>query len=296
MEGWELWDSRAREGSSNLHSGTSSEPLLDLPPFPSKSLLLLTRRPATTTGSASSSSISAAASWAVQQIVDHYPPIRRQRDSYPLKSEDQRMPRRVLMDDFPQYLPFVNRERQVADCVSHFAKAFTAAYDTESGQHEMMDHRDEEGDDGDDGDDNDDVYGARNPAQEAARKNYKMVIAAGGPGIGQPPPHAPSVQQVRANLRDMLVLTAPCLSVVLCQARRRGPATPSLLLGAPPLHRRTGSSTAVCGTHTDTRPCIASCTRTFTTGKGRTSSVPSLVVCSINFSSTEYTKQARWSG
>ena len=126
------------------------------------------------------------------------------------------MPRRVLMDDFPQYLPFVNRERQVADCVSHFAKAFTAAYDTETGQHEMMDHKDEDGDDGDDDDDDEDVYGTRNPAQEAARKNYKMVIAAGGPGIGQPLPHAPSVQQVRAKLRDMLELTAPCLSVVCC--------------------------------------------------------------------------------
>ena len=139
---------------------------------------------------ASFPSIPAAASWTVQRIVDHYTPMLRQQDSYPLKSEDQRMPRRVLMDDFPQYLPFVNRERQVADCVSHFAKAFTDAYDTESGLHEMMDHKDEDGEDGDDGDDDEDVYGTRNPAQEAARKNYKMVIAAGGPGIGQPPLHA----------------------------------------------------------------------------------------------------------
>jgi hypothetical protein len=93
------------------------------------------------------------------------------------------------MDDFPQYLPFVNREQQVADCVSHFAKAFTTAYDTESDQDEMTDHSDDM-----------DMYGTPNPAQEAARKNYKMVIAAGGPGIGQPPPHTLSFPQLRVGL------------------------------------------------------------------------------------------------
>ena len=166
VAGWKLLDSRA-EKAEQLHSGTSSERLLKLLPFPDESLLLLTRRRAASTASASSSSPSAASSPSVQQIVDQYPPTGRQRDSYPLKSADQRMPRRVLMDDFPQYLPFVNRERQVADCVSHFAKAFAAAYDTQSGHDEMTDHSDE------------DVYGTLNPAQEAARKNYKMVIAAG---------------------------------------------------------------------------------------------------------------------
>ena len=65
----------------------------------------------------------------------------------------------------------------------------------------MMDHKDEDGEDGDDGDDDEDVYGTRNPAQEAARKNYKMVIAAGGPGIGQPPLSCtPSIQPGQSPL------------------------------------------------------------------------------------------------
>ena len=189
VAGWKLLDSRA-EKAEQLHSGTSSQRLLKLPPFPDESLLLVTRRRGTaaSTASASSSSTFAASSPSVQQIVDQCPPIGRQRDSYPLRRAEQCMPRRVLMDDFPQYLPFVNRERQVADCVSHFAKAFAAAYDTQSGHDEMTDHSDE------------DVYGTPNPAQEAARKNYKMVIAAGGPGIGQPPPHKLSVQHVRPTL------------------------------------------------------------------------------------------------
>ena len=120
VEGWKL----TRPDDSVVEEGGRSKPLLDLPPFPSKSLLLTTRRRGTaaSTASALSSSASAASSPSIQQIVDQCPLIGRQRDSYPLRSADQRMPRRVLMDDFPQYLPFVNRERQVADCVSHFAK------------------------------------------------------------------------------------------------------------------------------------------------------------------------------
>ena len=41
---WKLLDSRDEE-AKEVTSGKSSEPLLDLPPFPSKSLLILTRRP-----------------------------------------------------------------------------------------------------------------------------------------------------------------------------------------------------------------------------------------------------------
>jgi hypothetical protein len=114
------------------------------------------------------------------------------------------MPLGVLMDDFPQYLPFVNRQRQVADCVSHFAKAFDTAYGTESDQKGTMDSSDA-------------MHRTPNPAQEAARKNYKMVIAAGGPGIGQqPPPHTLSVHQLRVPFSHMLVLTVLFLSVALC--------------------------------------------------------------------------------
>jgi hypothetical protein len=44
VAGWKLQDSRD-EKAQVLKSGKSSELLLDLPEFPSKSLLILTRRP-----------------------------------------------------------------------------------------------------------------------------------------------------------------------------------------------------------------------------------------------------------
>jgi hypothetical protein len=44
VAGWKLRDSR-EEDAKQVASGTSSEPLSDLPHFPSKSLLILTRRP-----------------------------------------------------------------------------------------------------------------------------------------------------------------------------------------------------------------------------------------------------------
>ena len=53
VAGWKLRDGREEE-AKEIASGTSSEPLSDLPHFPSKSLLILTRRPVPpiTTGSA----------------------------------------------------------------------------------------------------------------------------------------------------------------------------------------------------------------------------------------------------
>jgi hypothetical protein len=125
--------------------------------------------------SPSSVSASTAAPPSVQQIVNQYPPAGRLRLSYPLKSKDQRLPRQVWLRDFPQYLPFVNREQQVTDCVSHFAKLFSESYHTESKQ------------DGE-ADSSEATHGAPNPAKDAARQVYQMVIAAGGPGIGQLPP------------------------------------------------------------------------------------------------------------
>ena len=53
VAGWELWGSREKVGRP-IQSGTSSEPLSDLPAFPSKSLLVLTRRPIPPTTSSSS--------------------------------------------------------------------------------------------------------------------------------------------------------------------------------------------------------------------------------------------------
>jgi hypothetical protein len=64
VAGWELWGSRAKVGRP-IQSGTSSEPLSDLPDFPSKSLLVLTRRsipPTSTTSSGRASSTSASSS------------------------------------------------------------------------------------------------------------------------------------------------------------------------------------------------------------------------------------------
>jgi hypothetical protein len=76
------------------------------------------------------------------------------------------MPSQVGLDDFHQYLPFVNRERQVRQCVSHFAENFDLAY---SKSHSGVNA----------------VPETPSPSTQAARKNYKIVVAAGGPGIGQ---------------------------------------------------------------------------------------------------------------
>jgi hypothetical protein len=76
------------------------------------------------------------------------------------------MPSQVGLDDFHQYLPFVNRERQVRQCVSHFAENFDLAY---SKSHSGVNA----------------VPETPSPSTQAARKNYEMVVAAGGPGIGQ---------------------------------------------------------------------------------------------------------------
>jgi hypothetical protein len=61
VTGWKLLDSRA-EKAKQLHSGTSSERLLKLLPFPEESLLVLTRRPIPPTSSSSASSPSASSS------------------------------------------------------------------------------------------------------------------------------------------------------------------------------------------------------------------------------------------
>jgi hypothetical protein len=55
VAGWELRASRDK-GAKQVASGTSSEPLLDLPDFPSKSLLIITRRPPPPPAAGSSSS------------------------------------------------------------------------------------------------------------------------------------------------------------------------------------------------------------------------------------------------
>jgi hypothetical protein len=61
VAGWELWGSRAKAGHP-IQSGTSSERLRKLLPFPDESLLVLTRQPLPPTTSSSSSSSSASAS------------------------------------------------------------------------------------------------------------------------------------------------------------------------------------------------------------------------------------------
>ena len=61
VDGWELWASRAKAGRP-IHSGTSSERLLKLLPFPDESLLVLTRRPLPPATSSSSSSASSSSS------------------------------------------------------------------------------------------------------------------------------------------------------------------------------------------------------------------------------------------
>jgi hypothetical protein len=61
VAGWELWGSRAKAGHP-IQSGSSSERLMKLLPFPDESLLVLTRQPLPPTTSSSSSSSSASAS------------------------------------------------------------------------------------------------------------------------------------------------------------------------------------------------------------------------------------------
>jgi hypothetical protein len=58
VTGWQLRESRQLD-APQIASGTSSEPLLDLPPFPSKSLLTITRRPVPSITRSSSSSLAA---------------------------------------------------------------------------------------------------------------------------------------------------------------------------------------------------------------------------------------------
>ena len=61
VAGWALWGSLEKVGRP-IQSGTSSEPLLDLPPFPRKSLLVLIRRPLPPNTTSSSSSSPASSS------------------------------------------------------------------------------------------------------------------------------------------------------------------------------------------------------------------------------------------
>ena len=189
------------------------------------------------------------------------------------------MPRRVLMDDFPQYLPFVNRERQVADCVSHFAKAFTAAYDTESGQRW-----------------DDEPQGTRmatmattmtttrtctelpTPRRKSGAEElqdgdrsrwtwYRSAVVS----------HARFLSRRSASKlsRDMLVAHCSVPPSLLCCTRQVNMGPLHLRCcwergGTPRLRfiGRVKTSTAACRTRTDIRPCTASCTSTSKTGRG----------------------------
>lgn len=93
-----------------------------------------------------------------QQIASCYAvdPQHARRVSYPFLNQYQSLSEPVAMDDFPLYMPFVNRETQMNECVDIFTHSFISR-------------------------------GTTSTSQDAHRKNYKMVIAAGGPGIGQPP-------------------------------------------------------------------------------------------------------------
>ena len=77
VAGWELWGSLEKVGRP-IQSGTSSEPLLDLPPFPRKSLLVLIRRPLppnTTSSSSSSPAASSLPSYRPRIVSPCYPSI-----------------------------------------------------------------------------------------------------------------------------------------------------------------------------------------------------------------------------
>ena len=66
VAGWKL---QRPDGAFVKEDGRRSEPLLDLPPFPSKSLLVLTRRPIPPTTSSSSSSPPSASSTTHGQLM-----------------------------------------------------------------------------------------------------------------------------------------------------------------------------------------------------------------------------------
>ena len=95
----------------------------------------------------------------MNNIVAQYPvaaAASANRMSWPIRN-DLRLSAATVADDFPFYLPFVNREHECKECVDCFREQF------------------------------DEQRGCKvdRVTEDNALKNYTMVISAGGPGIGQ---------------------------------------------------------------------------------------------------------------
>jgi hypothetical protein len=176
VAGWRLWDSP--EKVQLLHSGTRSEPLLDLPQFPSKSLLLI-KRQLPPTAAASPPPPSVASILASLPLPESSSTTRL---SWPLKDK-QILPSSVDEMNFPMYLRFVNREEQCNQCVEHFRAQFDGLNDAIIPDFDAV----------------------------SMLKNRPVVTSAGGPGIGQshlsPHDHTEAVKTVHVCV--VLVLSRP---------------------------------------------------------------------------------------
>ena len=131
------------------------ERLSKLPRFPDESFPILTRRPA---AEPTSSLAPSPSPLSVADIVADNPlPSTRKKDrkSRPIQQE-LRFSDTTIVDDFPSYLPFMNRRVQCNECVECFRQQFDSL---QSGS-EMV-------------------------TEDNALKNYEVVVSAGGPGIGQ---------------------------------------------------------------------------------------------------------------
>jgi hypothetical protein len=152
VAGWQL----RRSDGTLVAEGTRRSVLLEkLLPFPSECLLTVTRL----TSAAPSASLTASpAPLSVAAIVAENPVVADDggRKSWPINYK-LRIAAETASDAFPFYLPFVNRENQCKECVENFRQHFDTRHGTS----------------------------VKAVTRDAAIKDYKVVVSAGGPGIGQ---------------------------------------------------------------------------------------------------------------